>query len=95
MSTLRCNIVGRQYTDTFHIPLTPDDDIRLSHSPCKQDENAVEALAFLNGEWLKVGYVDRKSASLLSKCGIESARVAASQTNAFTVPICVQSVQPV
>ena len=70
----RCNLVGRSFYTS--VLITPEDSIRIVPEPMNpKDKNAHRVEAWLENQWMHVGYVEREIAQYFVNRTITSARI--------------------
>ena len=71
-NTFPFTIVGRCYTNHAHVQLTPGIQIHVTREADNpHDKKAHRVLAYIEEEWVPIGYVDRQSAAILAALNIK------------------------
>ena len=87
--TIPCKLVGRAFYRP-HVPLCPMDAIRVAREDGNpHDVNAHVVCAYMDGQWAKVGFVDRQTAARLALFRIRDARIVASAAGALPIEVDV------
>ncbi len=87
--TIPCKLVGRAFYRP-HVPLCPIDAIRVAREDGNpHDANAHVVCTYMDGEWAKVGYVDRQTAARLRLHRIRAARIVASAAGSVPIEVDV------